>query len=397
MAQTVIGDAPRHQSSAGGPATTAGPTATANPAATARLASLDALRGFDMLWIIGGDALVVAWAELTHWRSANWAANQLTHVPWDGFHLYDLIFPLFVFLSGVAMPFSLSRRVERGDNRPALMFHAVKRGLILVALGVAYNNGLFRMGLDEMRYPSVLGRIGLAYTGAAVIVLFTRVKGQARWLVGLLAGYWLALRFVPVPGADGAGPFTQEGSLVGWVDRALVPGQLFLGDHDPEGLLSTLPAIGSALAGALCGHLLRRPDWTAERKTVALLGAGAASVAAGALWHPWFPVNKNLWTSSFVLVTAGLSMLLLGVFYYVIDGRGWRRWAFPLQVIGANSILIYLAGHVIDFGYATDFFLGGLLGHLSDEAGTMVFWLGFLAVEWLFLWVLYRRRIFLRV
>lgn len=364
--------------------------------AVARLASLDALRGFDMFWIIGGDALVVSWAELTHWRAANWAAGQMEHVAWDGFHLYDLIFPLFVFLSGVAMPFSLSRRVERGDDRRALVLHAVKRGLILVGLGVFYNNGLFRMGLGEMRYPSVLGRIGLAYTGAALIVLFTGMKGQVRWLVGLLVGYWLALRFVPVPGF-GAGDLTEAGSLVGWVDRALVPGQLFLGDHDPEGLLSTLPAIGSALAGALCGHLLRRGDWTPERKTVALLGAGAASVAAGALWHPWFPVNKNLWTSSFVLVTAGLSMLLLGVFYYLIDGRGWKRWAFPLQVIGANSILIYLAGRLIDFGRPVDFFLGGLMGHLSEPASAVVFWLGFIVVEWVFLWVLYRRRIFLKI
>ncbi len=218
-------------------------------------------------------------------------------------------------------------------------------------------------------------------------MLFTGVRGQARALVGLLVGYWLALRFVPVPGF-GAGDLGEAGSLVGLVDRTLVPGQLFLGDHDPEGLLSTLPAIGTALSGALCGHLLRRADLTAERKTLLLLGAGTAAVAAGILWHPWFPVNKNLWTSSFVLVTSGLSMLALAVFFYVIDGRGWRRWSFPLQVIGANSILIYLAGHVIDFGYATNFFLGGLLGHLSEEAGAVLFWIGFLVVEWLFLWAL---------
>lgn len=386
MTQIVTGDAPEHQMAEG----------PAAPLPTTRLASLDALRGFDMFWIIGGDALVVSWADLSHWRVANLAAGQMEHVAWDGFHLYDLIFPLFVFLSGVAMPFSLSRRVERGDDRRALLLHAVKRGLILVALGVVYNNGLFQMGLGEMRYPSVLGRIGLAYLGAAVIVLFTGVKGQVRWLVGLLVGYWLALRFVPVPGI-GAGQLTQEGSLAGWVDRALLPGQLFLGDHDPEGILSTFPAVGSALAGALCGHLLRRGGWSAERKTIALLGAGAASVAAGAAWHPWFPVNKNLWTSSFVLVTAGLSMLLLGVFFYLIDGRGWRRWAFPLQVIGANSILIYMAGRLIDFGRPVDFFLGGLLQHLSEPAGAVVFWLGFLAVEWVFLWVLYRRRMFLKI
>ncbi len=140
-------------------------TAPGGPPATARLASLDALRGFDMLWIIGGDAVVGSVATLTNWRAARWGETQMTHVAWDGFHLYDLIFPLFVFLAGVAMPFSLSRRVERGDDRGRLVGHVVKRGLILVALGVVYNNGFFQLGLGEMRYPSVLGRIGLAYLG----------------------------------------------------------------------------------------------------------------------------------------------------------------------------------------------------------------------------------------
>ena len=320
----------------------------------------------------------------------------MDHVAWDGFHLYGLIFPLFVFLAGVAMPFSLSRRVERGDDRGRLVGHVVKRGLILVALGVVYNNGLFQAGPGRDALPSVLGRIGLAYLGAALIVLFTGVRGQARALVGLLVGYWLALRVVPVPGF-GAGDPSEAGSLVGWVDRVLVPGQLFLGDHDPEGLLSTLPAIGTALSGALCGHLLRRADLTAERKTLACCWPPAPRGGRRDPVAPLVPVNKNLWTSSFVLVTSGLSMLALAVFFYVIDGRGWRRWSFPLQVIGANSILIYLAGHVIDFGYATNFFLGGLLGHLSEEAGAVLFWIGFLVVEWLFLWALYRRRIFLEV
>jgi predicted acyltransferase len=378
------------------PATATGEPTERGTASARRLASLDALRGFDLFWIIGGDALVHSVAALTGWPVATWAATQMTHVEWDGFHFYDLIFPLFVFIAGVAMPYSLSRRLEAGADRRVLVGHVVRRGLILVALGVVYNNGLFRIGFADMRYPSVLGRIGLAYTGAALIVLYTSTKGQVRWLVGLLVGYWLALRFLPVPGAID-GPFSMEGSLVGYVDRALVPGQLFLGVHDPEGLLSTLPAIGTGLSGALCGHLLRRADRSDGEKTLWLAGTGLAAVALGAMWHPLFPVNKNLWTSSFVLVTSGLSMLLLAGFFYLIDARGWHRWSFFFRVIGVNSILIYVAGHFVDFGYTTDFFLGGALQHLSENASTVVFWLGFIAMEWLFLWMLYRRRIFLKI
>ncbi len=368
------------------------------PTRIPRLASLDALRGFDMFWIIGGEGIVHALAELTGWSLALWASHQLHHVEWDGFVFYDLIFPLFLFIAGVAMPFSLVGRLERGDSRRALSLRVVRRGLLLVALGVIYNNGLFQVSAEQMRYPSVLGRIGLAYIFAALIVLNARLRAQIGWFVGLLLGYWAAMELIPVPGY-GAGQLTVDGSLAAFLDRLLIPGRLHLGVHDPEGLLSTVPAISTALLGAFAGYLLRsdQPNLTRVRKAWILAAAGATALLLGSLWDPVFPINKNLWTSSFVLYAGGWSLLLLAAFYAVLDVWGKRRWATFFVVIGMNSILIYMAGSVIDFAYTTDFFVHGLLRPLSEPAGATLWWSSFVFVEWLFLYALYRKRIFLRI
>jgi len=370
-----------------------------NPMAkTDRLASLDALRGFDMFWIAGGEGIVHSLAELTGWGVAIWASTQLRHVAWDGFVFYDMIFPLFLFIAGVAMPFSLTRRAEQGEDKKKLMLHVVRRGLILVVLGVIYNNGLFQMSFAETRFPSVLGRIGLAYMFAGLIVVNTRLRGQVMWFVGLLLGYWAAMKLIPVPGF-GAGQLTLEGSLAGYVDRMLVPGRLYLGVHDPEGLLATIPAISTALLGVFAGTLLRRdlPGVTRQRKALLLAGAGVAGLVLGYLWGFAFPINKNLWSSSFVLFAGGWSLLLLALFYLVIDVWAYTRWAFFFVVIGMNSILIYMAGSFIDFAYTTNFFFEGLLSPIEGPAQRVLWWMGFVLVEWTFLYFLYRKKTFLRI
>lgn len=369
-----------------------------NTAESRRLLSLDALRGFDMFWIIGGEGIAHSLAELTGWSLAIWASGQLHHVEWDGFVFYDMIFPLFLFIAGVAMPFSLTRRSEQGEDRRKLMLHVVRRGLILVVLGVVYNNGLFQTSIAETRFPSVLGRIGLAYMFAALIVLNTRLRGQVLWFLGLLLGYWAAMKLIPVPGF-GAGQLTVDGSLAGYVDRLLVPGRLYLGVHDPEGLLATIPAISTALLGVFAGTLLRRdvPGISRQNKAFLLAGAGVACLVLGTLWGFAFPINKNLWSSSFVLFAGGWSLLLLALFYLVIDVWGHTRWAFFFIVIGMNSILIYMAGLLIDFAYTTDFFFNGLLSSFDGYGGRMIWWIGFVMVEWAFLYFLYRKRIFLRI
>ena len=373
-----------------------------NPMAkTDRLASLDALRGFDMFWIAGGEGIVHSLAELTGWGVAIWASTQLRHVAWDGFVFYDMIFPLFLFIAGVAMPFSLTRRAEQGEDKKKLMLHVVRRGLILVVLGVIYNNGLFQMSFAETRFPSVLGRIGLAYMFAGLIVLNTRLRGQVMWFVGLLVGYWAAMKLIPVPGF-GAGQLTMDGSLAGYVDRMVLPGRLYRGVHDPEGLLSTIPAISTALLGVFAGTLLRRdlsdlPGMTRQRKALILAAAGVAGLLLGYVWGFAFPINKNLWSSSFVLFAGGWSLLLLALFYLVIDVWGYTKWAFFFVVIGMNSILIYMAGSFIDFAYTTNFFFEGLLSPIEGPAQRVLWWMGFVLVEWTFLYFLYRKKTFLRI
>src|SRR3954463_1431108 len=196
-----------------------------------RLVSLDALRGFDMLWIIGGVPILNEAAKLSGWPWLNWLSGQMHHTDWDGFALYDLIFPLFLFIAGVAMPLSFEKRLARGDSKGSLYRHVMIRGLVLVLLGTIYN-GALKFNWPDIRLPSVLGRIGLAYMFAALIVLNTNVRGQVLWFIGLLLGYWAALKFIPVPGYA-VGDLAPGHTLTDYVDRLLIPGHLYKGVRDP--------------------------------------------------------------------------------------------------------------------------------------------------------------------
>ncbi|QIP17083.1 DUF5009 domain-containing protein [Spirosoma aureum] len=371
--------------------------AIAQPAPVKRLLSLDTLRGFDMFWIMGGEEVFHALAKTTGWAWAVLLADQFTHPDWNGFRAYDLIFPLFVFMAGVSTPFSIGSRLDKGADKAQIARKIIIRGLILVVLGVIYNNGLFVKAFEDTRFPSVLGRIGLAGMFAQLIYLYTRPRTQYIWFAGILLGYWAAMMLIPVPGC-GAGVLTMECNLASYIDRQVVPGHLYKTIHDPEGLFSTIPAIGNALLGIFAGTFLRTPGKTGNQKAVQLLGAGALFVLLGWLWNFNFPINKNLWTSSFMLVTGGLSLTLLAVFYWIIDVKDIKGWTFFFTIIGMNSILIYLAGEFIDFEYAAHFFFGGLLKLSSSEVvQTVGGVLAFLAVKWVFLYFLYKKKTFLRV
>jgi predicted acyltransferase len=366
-----------------------------------RLVSLDALRGFDMFWIMGGEAIVHAAAALTGWSWLVWFGGQLEHPEWNGFALYDLIFPLFLFIAGVAMPLSFEKRLARGDSRASLYRHVIIRGLLLVVLGMIYN-GLLKFNWPDTRLPSVLGRIGLAYMFAALIVLNTSVRGQILWFIGLLVGYWAALKFIPVP-EFGAGDLTPGHTLTDFIDRMLIPGRLYHRDisdlhniRDPEGLLATVPAIGTALAGAITGQFLKSPRYTGEKKTLVMIATGLACLGLAWLWNFDFPINKNLWSSSFVLWCAGCSLLLLSLFYLVVDVWRFRAWTLPLVVIGSNSILIYMAPKFIDFNYATNSLFGGALKY-TNAYQPLLLAIAVVTVKWLMLYLFYRKRIFLKV
>jgi predicted acyltransferase len=382
-------------------------TTTTNIASSQRLYSLDALRGFDMFWIAGGDALFYAMAKICpnnpFWKTMG---DQFEHPAWNGFHFYDLIFPLFLFIAGVATPYSVGRELEKGTPRQKLLLRVIRRGLLLVLIGIFYNNGLQIKPLVDIRFGSVLGRIGLAYMFANIIYLYTKERAQMIWFAALLVGYWVLLLLTSAPGYP-HGDLTLLGNFASYVDRNVIPGHLYVGlrnpdgswtnQHDPEGLMSTIPAISTALLGILTGNFLRKSLLSGAAKSGRMAIAGVICIALALLWNMVFPINKNLWTSSFVLNVGGISLLLLSLFYYIIDVRGNKKWAFFFVVIGMNSILIYVSGHVINWTYATDGlfkWVGQLIGNPWNALAMVVC---LLAVKWAFLYVLYKKKIFLRV
>ncbi|MES2704412.1 MAG: DUF5009 domain-containing protein [Bacteroidota bacterium] len=359
-----------------------------------RLLSLDALRGFDMFWIIGGERIFHSMAKATGapvWRTLS---EQFDHAEWHGFRAYDLIFPLFLFMAGVSTPFSIGSELEKGKSRQQLLWRIIRRGLILVLLGIYCNNGLKIMPFSEFRIPSVLGRIGLAWMLANIIYLYARERTQVIWFSVILIGYWLLLKFTAAPGFA-IGDLTMQGNFASYIDRLIIPGKLYLDIHDPEGLVSTIPAICTGMLGIYAGSILKSTR-SPETKTLWLAGIGAALIAAALLWHINFPINKNLWTSSFVLLTGGLSMVLLSLFYYIIDVLGYSKWAFFFKVIGVNSIMIYVSSRFINWDHATNAFFRWV-PQVAELYGPVLWALGFLAVKWAFLYFMYRKKVFLRV
>jgi predicted acyltransferase len=362
-----------------------------------RLYSLDALRGFDMFWILGGEEIFHTLAKATgspFWGSI---ANQFTHPDWNGFHLYDLIFPLFLFLAGVATPYSVGRELEKGATRPQLVLRVIKRAAILVLLGLLVNNGLKTLkSIDEIRFASVLGRIGIAYMFANIIYLYANRKWQIAWFWAFIIGYWLLLKFTSAPGHP-AGDLTMAGNFASYMDTQILPGKLYLGIHDPEGLFSTIPAISTGLLGILAGTLLKSGHQHKARKAGLLAIVGVVFLILAQIWNLDFPINKNLWTSSFVLHVGGLSLLLLSLFYYVIDVLGYKSWAFYFKVIGMNSILIYISSKFINWNYATAGFFGWLGQLVGEPYNIVVMAICFIMVKWMFLYFLYRKKAFLKV
>jgi predicted acyltransferase len=366
---------------------------------TERLVSLDALRGFDMFWITSGEGLIFSLATFTGWPFLKWASTQMHHVPWEGFVFYDMIFPLFLFIAGVSMPFSILKRKLRGDSPQSIYGHLFRRLFLLLLLGLIYNR-LLCFNFEYQRWPSVLGRIGLAWFFAAVLVLNTSIRKQILWFAGILLSYWAILMLIPVPGF-GAGVLTPEGNLAAYIDQKILPGFLCCYKYgDNEGILSTLPAIATALLGALTGHFLAidSSKLTGLKKGCILLVSGIVFLGVGKAWGLAFPIIKNLWTSSYALVAGGWSLILLALFYLVIDVWKIRRWSFPFVVIGLNSITIYmLSSGIIDFQAMNKFFFTGVIHFFSEPAQPVVSAVGLLICEWVFLYFLYRKKIFLKV
>jgi predicted acyltransferase len=365
-----------------------------------RVASIDALRGFDMFWIAGGEGIIHAFYKVWPNAATRTLDTQFEHMPWAGFHFYDLIFPLFVFVVGAVLPFSLTRRMEEGANRRQLYRHIIQRFLLLFLFGLCYG-GLLDFNIHTLRIPGVLQRIALCYLFAGLVVMMTGIRGQAIVAGSILIVYWLIIKLVPVPHI-GAGIITPESNLAGYLDR-VVFATLHLPSRfccytfgDNEGILSTLPAISTCLMGVLAGHWLRSGKYSPNRKVLGLAAAGVATLLVAWVWSFNFPIIKNIWTSTFVLCAGGWSLLLLALFYWIIDVKGYQRWAFFFKVIGMNAITIYLVDRFFRFSIITNIFMHGLYP-IFGAYRPLVESICVVMTMWLFLYFLYRQKIFLRV
>ena len=295
-----------------------------------RLLSLDTLRGFDMLFIMGFAGLITAICALWPNPMTDAIARQMGHVSWNGLTQHDTIFPLFLFIAGVSFPFSLSKQRASGISERRILFKVIRRGMTLIVLGMIYN-GLFRFDFASLRVASVLGRIGLAWMFASLLYMYCKVRTRAVFAAVVLIGYSLLMYLVVAPDApDGTDPLSVAGNIAGWVDRQWLPGTFACGSFDPEGLLSTLPAIVSALFGMFTGEFLlrKRSSLSGEQIALCMALAAVAITVIGIIWNCWIPINKKLWSSSFTCVVTGYSLGLFALFYYLIDVRGWKRWTF---------------------------------------------------------------------
>lgn len=361
---------------------------------SSRLASLDALRGFDMFWIVGGHQLLHALAAYFDNKTFTDVVNKhTTHVGWEGCVAWDLIFPLFVFMTGVTMPLTLTRRLENGEKKRVLYWRIFRRMVLLFFLGMA--PGLFQLEWAQLRLFSVLGLIGVAYFLAGIVVIHRGVRGQIVWIVGLLAGYCVALNFIPVPGI-GPGVITPGGHLGGYIDRNIISVELHQKVFDPEGTLNYLPAAALVLIGAVTGRFLLRSHFPPVRKAGVLFIAGAILLGLGYVWNIWFPIIKCIWSSSYILVAAGWSMMLLSLFFLMIDVWGQRWLRFIFVPFGMNAITIYVARSYVNFGYTAERIFGGLTRHAGEDLAPIVTTAAVLVVEWALLYFMYRRGIFLR-
>ena len=372
--------------------TEAPPGGPARLAPLKRLASLDALRGFDMFWIIGGGELMKGLAKALDTPVLNALLPQLEHVPWQGLHCWDLIWPLFMFVVGVSIPYSIAGRRAAGASDRSLLLRALRRALILFGLGMILQGRLLDFDLAVFRpCYSVLHGIAAGYLIAVIVALKFSPKKQAAITAAFLLYYWAILMLAPVPGV-GSGVLLPGKNFATWVDR-LVLGRFHYGENT---WFVTYPAFAaSVLLGVLAGHLLRsaRPAGT---KFKLLVASGFACLAVGLLWSLAFPIIKLLWTSSFVLVGGGLSFLALAAFYGVIDGLGYRRWAFAFVVVGMNSIAVYSATMLFDFRHIGNIFVGKLLPRVGPWDAALESAAALLVI-WLILYWMYRTKTFVKI
>lgn len=378
-----------------------------NQPATTRLMSLDIFRGLCVAGMIVVD-------NPGNDTKAYW---PIMHAEWNGWTPADFIFPSFLFLVGVSLVFSTASRLQRGQSRSQILVHALWRTLLLIAIGFLVNaSPIVGFDVHTFRFEGVTQRIALCYLAAVALELWTGRRGQVIALAACIIGYWALMRFVPVPGYGVPGrdiPFMDpDRNLAAWLDRRLFMGHLYNVTRDPEGILHTIPAIGTTLSGVLAGHWLRSTKSQAA-KAWGMFLVGIVGLCAGMLWNRSFPINKNLWTSSFVLFTTGFALVFLALLYWILEIRQWRgTWTMPILVLGMNAIAAFVADAVV-YGPGYSFNAKGPNGtsmpwheaaqaylesfRLSTPAASLVYSLAALAFCWMLLWLLWRKRVFIKL
>ncbi len=369
-----------------------------------RLASLDALRGFDMLWIIGGSHLVEDLAKANNNPIFNALAVQMEHQQWEGFHFYDLIMPLFLFMVGMSIPFSLSKRLALGDSMSQIYAHAAKRAGILFILGMISQCNLLTLDPSKMFIiHDTLQSIAIGYLFSVIIYTRLNLKSQLGVTAALLLVYWAILQFIAVPGHE-AGVLTRESNIAKYVEQ-LVFGRFDDAPSPYTWFLGSLGFVATVMSGVFASTILRtqelKTSWIKStnlqiQKTISLIGIGIALMIIGQVLAIWFPIIKVIWNPTFVVYSSGLSFLLMGLFYYIIDVKGYQRWAFWLKVIGMNSIAIYMAIHFIDFTQIAHKVFFGLEQFMGDYYLPFKS-VGRLGIEYGVLYYLYKKGTFIKV
>lgn len=369
-----------------------------------RILSIDALRGFDMLWIVGLGTFVMQAGHAMGTPFGNALAGQMEHAFWEGLNFFDIIFPLFVFLAGASWPFSLDSQRRKGASDGRIALRILKRFLILFALGLVYGN-FFKFDFAHLRLNSVLGRVGLGWAvAAATLLLCRRLRSVVFWAVGIFAAYTLISWLVPELSGS-ANPWTPRQAAAPYlIDQWITPGRtvgkvLANGKANGfEGFFSAVGCIPTAFLGMFCGMMLKSSAWTSAKKSAmlavfaaALLAAGGVSLLLGC------PCVKPSWNPTYILVSGGISAAALALFHWVIDVKGFAKWCFPFQVIGMNSITVYMFHRLFDLRYTSKRFMWGLSDMVPPQWHDAAISLGAVAVAWLAMYWLYRKKIFIKV
>ena len=371
-----------------------------------RLMSLDAFRGFDMMMIIGFDSMMCALGCWLYGESGGWLVEQFSHPEWFGLSIYDTIFPTFLFIAGISFPYSYAKQLEKGMSQLQIHLKIFKRAAILVMFGWVVN-GVFSTGFGDLRYGSVLSKIGLGWMFAAIYYVHFRRFTRILICAGLIVGYAILLCTIVAPDYPNASSLSIEGNFIGWLDRTTMPGKLWQGAEiggkyvkslcEPSGLYANFFAAATAMLGMFAGEIVRSPRFAGGRKALHLVAMSVGLLVSGLAMMHFVPLSKKLWSPSFTLCVGAYSTAMFAIFYWLVDVLGWRKWTFFFTVIGMNSITIYMLKCFVDYGKISKFFLGGVAAHCSPHAGEFILACGYLAACWLTLYFLYRKKTFLKV